>query len=242
MRVLVTGGAKRLGAAIVRRLAADGHAVAVHYGTSREAAEALAAEIGGAAVQGDLADPTIGAWLLADAEAALGGGLTALVNSASLFEYDRPGAFDPALLARLMQVNVAAPVTLASDLAARAKRDAAVVNILDQKLANPNPDFFSYTLSKAALAEATVLMAQAHAPAVRVNAVAPGLTLPSGDQTPAQFATVASANLLRHPVGAERVADAVAWLLGAESVTGQTVFVDCGQRFVRSARDVMFDG
>ena len=193
-------------------------------------------------MQGDLADPTIGAWLLADAEAALGGGLTALVNSASLFEYDRPGAFDPALLARLMQVNVAAPVTLASDLAARAKRDAAVVNILDQKLANPNPDFFSYTLSKAALAEATVLMAQAHAPAVRVNAVAPGLTLPSGDQTPAQFATVASANLLRHPVGAERVADAVAWLLGAESVTGQTVFVDCGQRFVRSARDVMFDG
>jgi len=77
---------------------------------------------------------------------------------------------------------------------------------------------------------------------VRVNAVAPGLTLPSGDQTPAQFAAVASANLLRHPVGAERVADAVAWLLGAQSVTGQTVFVDCGQRFVRSARDVMFDG
>jgi NAD(P)-dependent dehydrogenase (short-subunit alcohol dehydrogenase family) len=119
--------------------------------------------------------------------------------------------------------------------------EGAVVNLLDQKLANPNPDFFSYTLSKAALAQATVLMAQAHAPRVRVNAVAPGLTLPSGDQPEDQFSRVASANLLQRPVEAEAVAGGVAYLLGARSVTGQVLYVDCGQRFVRSERDVMFD-
>ncbi|SFP49241.1 SDR family NAD(P)-dependent oxidoreductase [Sphingomonas rubra] len=241
MRILVTGGAKRLGAAIVRRLATDGHAVVIHYGRSREEARALADEVGAAGtVQGDLAAVETAADLFARAVEVAGGPIEGLVNSASLFEYDRPGAVDAALAARLTAVNCTMPTLLAQALAAQGV-EGAVVNILDQKLANPNPDFFSYTLSKAALAEATVLMAQAHAPQVRVNAVAPGLTLPSGDQTAEQFAGVASANLLRHPVGAERVAAAVAWLLGAESVTGQTVFVDAGQRFVKAARDVMFD-
>lgn len=239
-RVLVTGGAKRLGAAIARRLAADGWRVAVHYGTSAPEAEALAAEIGGVAVQGDLADPAIGTWLLAEAERALGGGLTGLVNSASLFEYDGPSV-DPALLARLMQVNLAAPVSLASALAARAPGDAAVVNLLDQKVANLNPDFFSYTCSKVALEGATTMMAQAFAPRVRVNAVSPGLTLASGGQSDAAFDMVARENLLQRPVGSERVADAVSWLLGAEAVTGQNIFVDMGQRFVRRSGDVMFD-
>ena len=120
-------------------------------------------------------------------------------------------------------------------------REGAVVNLLDQKLANPNPDYFSYTLSKAALESATVLMAQAFAPILRVNAVAPGLTLPSGGQSDAAFEAIASRNLLRKPVGAQRVAEAVTYLLGAKAVTGQTLFVDCGQRFVRSDRDVMFE-
>ena len=115
-----------------------------------------------------------------------------------------------------------------------------MVNLLDQKLANPNPDFFSYTLSKYALAGATEMLAQALAPKVRVNAVAPGITLPSGDQKDADFAAVASDNLLRHPVGAEAVAAAVVYLLDAGSVTGQTLYVDCGQRFLRRDGDVMF--
>ncbi|WP_037488409.1 SDR family oxidoreductase [Sphingomonas phyllosphaerae] len=237
MRVLVTGGAKRLGAAIARAVAAAGHEPVIHYGTSQAEAEALATELGGAAVQGDLAD-------LADiptlfARACEGGPVDGLVNSASLFEFDAPAAPDAALAARLHAVNVVAPSLLAAALAGQG-REGAVVNLLDQKLANPNPDFYSYTLTKAALAQSTVLMAQAYAPRVRVNAVSPGLTLPSGDQTDADFDAVARANLLQHPVGAEAVGEAVVWLLEARSVTGQNVFVDCGQRFVKSARDVMF--
>jgi len=239
LRILVTGGARRLGAAIVRALAGAGHRVVIHYGTSRDQAEALAAELDGETVAGDLADPASIHDLFA--RACAGGPIDALVNSASAFEYDAPGTIDPALAARLYAINCTAPAMLAAALAGQG-REGAVVNLLDQKLANPNPDFFSYTLSKAALAQATVLMAQAFAPRVRVNAVAPGLTLPSGDQSEAEFAGVARANLLRRPVGAERVADAVVYLLGAESVTGQTLFVDAGQRFIRRDRDVMFQG
>ncbi|KQN90583.1 short-chain dehydrogenase [Sphingomonas sp. Leaf231] len=239
MRVLVTGGAKRLGAAIARAVAAAGHDVVIHYGGSGDAAAALADELGGATVQGDLADPAGVPGIFARAIAVAGGPIDGLVNSASAFEEDRPGAIDQALAARLYAINCTAPTLLAAALAAQG-REGSVVNLLDQKLANPNPDFFSYTLSKAALASATVLMAQGFAPAIRVNAVAPGLTLPSGDQSDAAFEAVASANLLRHPVGADRVAEAVLYLLHATSVTGQTLFVDCGQRFVKSDRDVMF--
>ena len=237
--VLVTGGAKRLGAAIVRALARAGHRVVIHYARSADEAHALAAEVGGTTVHGDLAD--LGAVPALFARARRDGPIDGLVNSASLFEYDAPAAIDPALAARLYAVNCTAPAMLAAALAAQGRK-GAVVNLLDQKLANPNPDFFSYTLAKAALAEATTLMAQTFAPRVRVNAVAPGLTLPSGDQSAAEFAAVASANLLERPVGAEAVADGVAWLLGAASVTGQTLYVDCGQRFVRRNGDVLFEG
>ncbi|VXC87111.1 SDR family oxidoreductase [Sphingomonas sp. 8AM] len=237
MRVLVTGGAKRLGAAIARAVAAAGHEPVIHYGASQRAAEALATELGGATVQGDLAD--LGDVPALFARACAGGPIDGLVNSASLFEYDAPARPDATLAARLHAVNVVAPSLLVAALAGQG-RAGAVVNLLDQKLANPNPDFYSYTLTKAALAQATVLMAQAFAPRVRVNAVSPGLTLPSGDQTDAEFDAVARANLLQRPVGAEAIADAVVWLLAASSVTGQTIFVDCGQRFVKSGRDVMF--
>ena len=240
--VLVTGGAKRLGAAIVRQLAGDGHRVVIHYGRSGEAAAALAGEVGAAGtVAGDLAALDSIPDLWARACAVAGSPIPWLVNCASQFAFDRPEAVDTGLAARLYAVNCTAPVLLARQLATQ-ESQGAVVNLLDQKLANPNPDFFSYTLSKAALAEATVLMAQAFAPRVRVNAVAPGLTLPSGDQSAAAFDRVARANLLERPVGAASVADGVAFLLGAESVTGQTLFVDCGQRFVTRDGDVMFEG
>ena len=246
--MLVTGGAKRLGAAIVRRLAADGHAVVVHQGHSPDEAVALVAEIvagGGHAVTiaGDLSDlDTIGD-LFTTARAAIGGPIHGLVNCASRFEFDRPPSVDPVLFAELGAINCGAPVLLASALASQDDvSDGAVVNLLDQKVANLNPDFFSYTCGKIALEGATRMLAQALGPRIRVNAVSPGLTLPSGDQSDEEFAAVASDNLLRRPVGAEAVADAVAWLLTAKGVTGQNIFVDCGQRFLARDGDVMFEG
>jgi NAD(P)-dependent dehydrogenase (short-subunit alcohol dehydrogenase family) len=240
--VLVTGGAKRLGAAIVRRLAADGHRIVIHYGKSGAEAAALADEIGAAGtVGGDLAQLDAIEDLWARACEVAGGPVDALVNSASQFAFDRPEAVDIALAARLYALNCTAPVLLAGCLA-RQGVGGTVVNLLDQKVANPNPDFFSYTLAKLALEGATTLMAQAFAPSVRVNAVSPGLTLASGDQSDAEFAAAGQKNLLARPVGAEAVADAVAWLLGAASVTGQNLFVDCGQRFLKRDGDVMFEG
>jgi NAD(P)-dependent dehydrogenase (short-subunit alcohol dehydrogenase family) len=245
--MLVTGGAKRLGAAIVRRLAADGHAVVVHQGHSPDEAVALVAEIvadGGHAVTiaGDLGDLGAIGDLFAAARAAIGGPIDGLVNCASRFEFDRPPAVDPVLFAELGAINCGAPVLLASALALQDDvSDGAIVNLLDQKVANLNPDFFSYTCGKIALEGATRMLAQALGPRIRVNAVSPGLTLPSGDQSDEEFAAVASANLLRRPVGAEAVADAVAWLLTAKGVTGQNVFVDCGQRFLARNGDVMFE-
>ncbi len=241
--VLVTGGARRLGAAIARAAAGAGWRVVIHYGHSADAARALAEELGGAIVQGDLADAAGAPAVFVRAREAAGGPITALVNSASAFEYDRPEAIDAMLAARLHAINTVAPAMLAAALAAQDDvEDGAVVNLLDQKLANPNPDFFSYSLSKYALAGATEMLAQALAPRVRVNAVAPGITLPSGDQSEAEFARVASDNILRRPIGAANVAEAVVYLLGARSITGQTLYVDCGQRFVKRDGDVMFDG
>lgn len=245
--VLVTGGARRLGAAIVRRLAADGCRVVIHQGHDDSAATALADEIvsaGGEAstVVGDLADLTGVADLFAQARAAIGGPIDGLVNSASRFEFDRPEAFDPVLFGQLAAINCGAPSALAAALAAQDDViDGSVVNILDQKVANLNPDFYSYTCAKMALEGATRMMAQALAPRIQVNAVSPGLTLPSGDQTDDEFAAVASRNLLERPVGAAAVADAVAYLIGARGVTGQNLFVDCGQRFLPSGGDVMFE-
>ncbi|WP_301075688.1 SDR family oxidoreductase [Sphingomonas sp.] len=239
--VLVTGGGRRLGAAMCRACAASGWRVVVHHGASGEDAAALAAEIGGMTVSGDLSDTAQLGELFDRAVTAAGGPIAALVNSASRFEEDRPEAIDPRLAAELYAVNCTAPTLLAAALAAQpGLADGAVVNLLDQKLANPNPDFFSYSLTKYALAGATEMMAMAFAPRIRVNAVAPGLTLPSGDQTPEEFDQVARENLLQRPVGAGQVAAAVAWLLDAPSITGQTVYVDSGQRFVKRDGDVMF--
>jgi NAD(P)-dependent dehydrogenase (short-subunit alcohol dehydrogenase family) len=241
MRVLVTGGAKRLGAAIARAVAAAGHVPVIHYGSSRAEAEALAGELGGVCVPGDLADSASLPDLFARAVSAAGGPIAGLVNSASMFAYDSPAAIDPALALRLHAINAIAPAMLTAALAAQGG-EGVVVNLLDQKVGNPNPDFFSYSMTKMALAGATEMMAQAFAPRVRVNAVSPGLTLPSGDQSDEEFAAVASANLLQRPVGAQAVAEAVVYLLRARSVTGQNLFVDAGQRFVARDRDVMFEG
>lgn len=242
MRILVTGGARRIGAAIVRHLVAAGHAVAVHHHDSHDEAEALAAEIDVALVTADLADAAETRGLIQAAAEALGGPVEGLVNNASLFAWDAVPVADYAGLDRHMHVNVGAPLLLASAMAAQTGLEAgAIVNLLDQKLDNPNPDFLTYTLSKAALAEATRLLAMALAPRIRVNAVSPGISLPSLDQSEDEFARVATRNLLERQIDVEDVARTVGHLLTTPSITGQNVFVDCGQRFVRREGDVMFD-
>lgn len=241
--VLVTGGAKRLGAVIARRLAADGARVVLHYGSSEREAKALAREIGAAGVvQGDLADAHAIDGLFDRARAVAGSPIDGIVNSASAFQYDAPPNLDPSLLARLYAIGHSAPVLLASALARQVDlAEGAVVNLLDQKVANLNPDFFSYTGSKLALAGATEMLAQALGPRIRVNAVAPGITLPSGDQSDAEFRAVASRNVLQRPVDPQDVAGAVAFLLTARGLQGQIVYVDGGQRLLPRDRDVMFE-
>ncbi|MCT8003581.1 SDR family oxidoreductase [Sphingomonas sanguinis] len=241
--VLVTGAAKRLGAVIARRLAADGHRAVLHYHGSQDEAEALAEELDAPTVQGDLADLDGIDALFARARDAAGGPIDGLVNSASAFVFDRPPQVDAALMARLHAINAAAPALLTSALARQDEvTDGAVVDLLDQKLANPNPDFFAYSCAKFALAGANMMLAQALGPRIAVNAIAPGLTLQSGDQSDAEFATASVKNLLGRPIGAAAVAEAVSFLLTARGIRGQVLHVDCGQRFCRRDGDVMFEG
>jgi NAD(P)-dependent dehydrogenase (short-subunit alcohol dehydrogenase family) len=241
--VLVTGAARRIGAVIARHLAVRGWRVAIHHHHSPDDAEALAAELEGACVvTGDLARAETAPRLIAEVRAAFGVPLMALVNNASLFSYDRPPITEAAALPAHMAVNLDAPVLLASALAAQEDLAAgAVVNILDQKVVNLNPDFFSYSCGKVALAGATAMLAQALGPRIRVNAVSPGLSLPSLDQSEEEFRAVAGQNLLRRPVEVRAIAEAVDFLLTARGIHGQNIFVDNGQHFLPRDSDVMFE-
>lgn len=248
MRVLVTGGARRIGAGIARRLALRGHAVAIHHHHAGDEAEALCQAItaaGGRAISvvGELAEAATAPALIEAAREGLGGPVEGLVNNASQFTYDALPIADFTLLDQHMRVNLGAPIALVSALASQEDLDeGAVVNLLDQKVANLNPDFFTYTCSKAALAAATEMMARALAPRIRVNALSPGLTLPSLDQTADEFSEHSRQNLLQRPVALDDIAATVEHLLTCRSITGQNVFVDCGQRFLPRDGDVMFEG
>ncbi|UDM50416.1 SDR family oxidoreductase [Cupriavidus sp. MP-37] len=254
---LVTGGARRLGRAIALELAAQGWDVAVHCHRSVDEAEALATQIRAlgrraAVLRADLADEAATSRLVADCTAALGVP-ACLVNNASLFQYDVATSFSYASLDTHMRTNVAAPLLLARELhkalAAAAGTDAAnkaaeprgvVINLLDQKLDNLNPDFLSYTLSKAALQTATVQLAQALAPRLRVVGVAPGITLVSGEQSEQSFRRAHRVTPLGQSSTPEDIAQAVAYLAQARAVTGTTLYVDGGQHLMPLARDVMF--
>jgi NAD(P)-dependent dehydrogenase (short-subunit alcohol dehydrogenase family) len=240
---LVTGGAQRIGRAIALALARHGFAVAVQTRHSRPAADALTAEIaaaGGraAVVEADLADHAAVLRLVPAAAAALGP-LTLLVNNAAEFEPDEIGRLDRARFDRHIAVNLRAPIFLADAFAAQVPvdADAAIVNLLDQRVLKPTPRFLSYGLAKSALYAATTTLAQALAPRIRVNAVAPGPTLPSPRQDAQAFARQVSALLLARSPSPQDIADAVLYLAGAASITGVTIAVDGGQHLAWRTAD-----
>ncbi len=234
---LVTGGARRIGLRISERLAEAGYAVVLHSGgASKDEAERAAARIeaaGGraAALSLDLSDAAATGILIARA-GALFGPLTLLVNNASMFEDDSAGDFDAAGFDRHIAVNLRAPAVLARDFARQAPEEggASIVNIIDQRVLRLTPQFFSYTLSKAALWAATLTMAQAFAPqGVRVNAVGPGPVFPNASEGEAGFKREVQALPLGRAVDPDDIADAVLYLARAHNVTGQMIAVDAGQ-------------
>ena len=250
--VLVTGAAQRLGRAIALELARHGFDVAVHYRSSRDAALATvdALRAAGASAEAFGADLSVEAECraLVPAVVAHFRRLDAVVNNAALFEADDAAGFGMAAMERHWRANTAPAVLLAQALHAHladrthtGSRDTGcVVNLLDQKLWNPNPDHFSYTLSKAALQAATVMLAQVLAPQVRVCGVAPGVTLPSGPMTEAAFEAAHRMTPLARSSTPDDIARAVRFLIESPAITGTSLLVDGGQHLAAQPRDVHY--
>lgn len=229
----MTGAGGRIGRALALRLAVTGHDVAVHFNGSREGAEETARLIRAdgrhaAPLGADLLDPAAASALVPEAAGALGGPLSALVNSASIFDRDTLADATPEGFARHMGLHALAPLLLTQAFAAQARPGALVVNLLDAGLDAPAPDFFTYTLSKDALRRLTLESARALAPRVRVVAISPGPTLPAPRQRPEHFEALRRATPLGAGSDPGDLADALGWLLGAKAVTGVVVPVDGG--------------
>lgn len=239
---IVTGGARRIGAELSRMLAADGWHVLIHCRDSAEAAEALAAEIGHAhCIAADLADPGAARAILDAAAGMPPPGL--LVNNASGFVFDSFDDFSAAGWDAHMNVNLRAPALLSQAFvhALPAGMPALIVNILDAKLAAPNTDFFSYTISKMGLAGLTELSARALAPrGIRVAGIAPSVTLISGEQTAENFRSVHGLNPLGRGVTTDQIVDALRFVIATPTFTGQTITLDGGLRFLGLPRDVQY--
>jgi NAD(P)-dependent dehydrogenase (short-subunit alcohol dehydrogenase family) len=241
--VLVTGGARRIGAAIAGAFGEAGWHVIVHHRSSSTEADALAASLSSAqTVWCDLADPQAVDGMVRDLAAHLSD-WRVLVNSASLFERDDVVALDPAIFDRAMATNARAPALLAQAYLRHAKSASGrhVIQVTDQKLANPNPDFFSYTMSKHALAATVPILAMgAVRPEDRIYGLAPGAILPSHDQSEEEAAASHTLNLLRRRTGADEIAQACLWLADGWLASGETLFVDSGQHLLAQPRDVIY--
>jgi NAD(P)-dependent dehydrogenase (short-subunit alcohol dehydrogenase family) len=234
---IVTGAGKRVGASVAEALAADGWTVLAHVHDPQDEVPS-----GAAKVVADLADPNCAAKVFAAAKELPP--VRLLVNNAARFAWDAFGEFDGREFDAHMAVNVRAPALLIDRFAASHDGEPAlVVNMLDSKLAAPNPDYLSYTLSKQALAALTELAARALAPrSIRVNGIAPALMLRSSGQSEENFEAMHANNPLRRGVGAEDVIAALRYLVDATAVTGQVITIDSGHRFLGLERDVQFLG
>ncbi|MGB0086116.1 MAG: SDR family oxidoreductase [Rhodomicrobiaceae bacterium] len=233
--VLITGAAHRIGRAIALSFAERGWRVAIHYNSSPEAARALAADIAGqggkaAAIAADLADAAAVRGLIPRCIETIGAP-ACIINNASLFQNDDLATLTEAGWQAHIDINLRAPVLLAQSLALHLPDGTPghIINIIDQRVLKPSPVFFSYAASKAGLLWVTTTMAQALAPSIRVNAVAPGPVLPSIHQTPEDFAAEEQSTLLQRGARPEEIAAAVHFLLETPSITGQMICVDGGQ-------------
>jgi NAD(P)-dependent dehydrogenase (short-subunit alcohol dehydrogenase family) len=241
---LVTGGARRIGAAIVRDLAAHGYAVAIHASSSVEDAAAIRNEVtaaGGRAcvVTGDLVSLE-GRGSLIEATNERIGPIDLLVNNASIFQRDSVEDFDEALFDDHFAIHVKTPTVLTRDFARQLPEGVSglVVNIIDQRVWSPTPRFYSYTLSKAALYFATQTAAQALAPRVRVNGIGPGPTLPAARQTEADFQKQVAGLIMKRAAGLDEFGRTIRFLHETPSITGQMIALDGGQHLAWQTPDV----
>ena len=240
--VLVTGGAKRIGGTIARAFGEAGWHVVVHFGSSADAAEALADELPSAeAVHCDLADGDTAVAMVSRLAARLDD-WRVLVNCASVFEPDDVAELDPRTYTRALRINAETPTRMAQAFLAnaRAKGGRRVIAVTDQKLANPNPDFFSYTVSKHAHAAAVPMLAMHAAPEDRVYALAPGAILKSHDQSEEETEISHRLNLLKRKTGAAEIADACRFLAEGWLASGETLYIDSGQHLLDQPRDVIY--
>ena len=240
--VLITGGARRIGAAIARSMAAIGCNVAIHHHQSQEDADALVSELkqDGAkaiALSADFGEPGEAARMFGEAVAELGA-IDLLVNNASAFEPDSVLEPDEAVWKAHFDLHVKAPSELAGAFATQALDEGLIVNIIDQRVWRPTPKFHSYTLSKSALWAATRTLAQALAPQIRVNAIGPGPTLPNERQSQADFDKQVEGLILQRAPALEEFGDTIHWLWRAKSVTGQMIALDGGQHLAWETPDV----
>jgi NAD(P)-dependent dehydrogenase (short-subunit alcohol dehydrogenase family) len=245
--VLITGAARRVGAAIARALAADGWAVIVHYHRSEAEAQALAGEIRDTGGVCDLVRADLGRRAdvegLMDRCLALRGSVDCLINNASTFYHDDIQSVTWDSLHDHLSSNLIAPLFLCRDFVRvfDGRSDGCIVNILDQKVANLNPDFLSYTIGKIGLSGLTTMLALALAGRIRVCGIAPGLTLISGKQTQDSFERAWQAPPLGRSATPEEIARCVRYILSSPEMTGNTIFLDGGESVAGRARDVAFD-
>lgn len=245
---LITGGWRRIGAAIARMLAAEGWDLALHAHHSDSFDSEFSGQLDwlGAAVfgvSGDLDDPAFSPRLLDDVTQRAGRAPVLLVNCASAFHDDTIATLTSEQLEHHFRVNLFAPLLLTRAFAAGlGEGEGSIVNILDQRVVNPVPDQLSYTLSKQALHASVRTLARSLAPRVRVNGVAPGLILPTQDYDAAQWRRLEEIMPLQRLPGADEIAAAVLFLAQARSVTGQTLFVDAGANLESYPRDFVYMG